>query len=275
MTLLKILLRLMKFEVIFIRKTYFSSKVVINMRIFKGKVLLGIILIGLSVAIYLIQIALFNDSRNTKFYFLQDMAFVPVQVLLVTLILDEILNIREKQLKVKKMDLIISTFYTELGITLIKTLSEFIINFDELKKDLNSNTNWSDINSHKMRKIINDFQVKADSRKGNLESLKCYLIDRKSYMLKVFENPNLMEHDVFTDMLWAIYHIADELDHRGDLLILQLEDSEHISGDIERAYKLLVSEWTYYMNHLNREYPYLYSLAERRNPFSDNEVIIH
>lgn len=244
-----------------------------TIRIFKGKLILGVLLISLSIAIYFLQIVLFNDSRNTEFYFLQDMAFVPLQVLFVTLILDEILNMREKQLKVKKMNLIISTFYSELGITLIKGLSEFILNFDQLKSELNANTNWSNINSQKMRKTINNFKVIADSRKGNLESLKNYLIDQKSYMLTVFENPNLMEHDAFTDMLWAIYHIADELDHREEILTLPQTDMQHISGDIERAYKLLVSEWTYYMNHLDREYPYLYSLAARKNPFSDNQVI--
>lgn len=246
-----------------------------TIRIFKGKLILGALLISLSIVIYFLQIVLFNDSRNTEFYFLQDMAFVPLQVLFVTLILDEILNMREKQLKVKKMNLIISTFYSELGITLIKGLSEFILNFDQLKSELNANTNWSNINSQKMRKTINNFKVIADSRKGNLESLKNYLIDQKSYMLTVFENPNLMEHDAFTDMLWAIYHIADELDHREEILTLPQTDMQHISGDIERAYKLLVSEWTYYMNYLDREYPYLYSLAARKNPFSDNEVIFH
>lgn len=243
-----------------------------RIRIFNRKLLLGIILISLSVSIYLLQIVLFKDTRNTEFYLLQDMAFVPLQVLLVTLILEEILNIREKQLKLKKMDLIISTFYTELGITLIKHLSEFILNFDQLKKALSADLNWSNTNSQKTRKIISAFNVQADSGKGNLESLKIYLIDSKRFMLKVFENPNLVEHDAFTDMLWAIYHIADELEHREDLLNLPQNDKQHIAGDIERAYKLLISEWTYYMNHLNREYPYLYSLAERKNPFSDSKV---
>lgn len=245
-----------------------------TIQIFRGNLLLGVILISISIAIYFLQIVLFNDSRNTMFYFLQDMAFVPVQVLLVTLILDEILNIREKKLKVKKMNLVISTFYTEMGTELIENLSGFIVNFEQLKNELEKNTNWSDKNSQEVRKIINKFKVVSDSHMGDLELLKSFLINQKNYMLTVFENPNLMEHDAFTDMLWAIYHIADELDNREEILTLPEKDMQHISGDIERAYKLLVSEWTYYMNHLNREYPYLYSLAARQNPFSDNDVVL-
>lgn len=244
-----------------------------TIRIFKEKLILGIILISFSIAIYFLQIVIFNDSKTTEFYFLQDMAFVPIQVLLVTLILDEILNIRERKLKVKKMNLVMSTFYSEMGTALIENLSEFIVNFDQLKNELDKITDWSDKNSQAVRKTINQFKVMADSSKGNLVSLSGFLIDNKSYLLKVFENPNLVEHDAFTDMLWAIYHIADELDNREEILTLPQEDMQHISGDIERAYKVLVSEWTYYMNYLNREYPYLYSLAARKNPFSDNEII--
>ena len=41
----------------------------------------------------------------------------------------------------------------------------------------------------------------------------------------------------------------------------------HLSGDITRAYGLLVREWLAHMEHLKREYPYLFSLAVRMNPF--------
>jgi hypothetical protein len=92
----------------------------------------------------------------------------------------------------------------------------------------------------------------------------------------MFENSNLLEHDTFTEMLWAVFHIADELESRESLDSLPKKDLEHLAIDISRGYKLLVYEWIYYMNHLKKEYPYLYSLAVRKNPFSDNcSVILH
>lgn len=243
-------------------------------RDFKGNLILGILLVSVSISIYLTQIFLFNDTKTTIFYFFQDMAFVPLQVLLVTLILDGILSKREKKLKVKRVNLLVNAFYVELGIELIKNLSVFILNFEDLKSEINQKVDWKKIKKHKIQKEFVKFQYKVDSRKGNLELLKSYLMNKKSFLLSLFENPNLMEHDVFTDMLWAIYHIADELNNREDLRDLPEKDMQHLSGDIERAFKLLVSEWTYYMDHLNKEYPYLYSLAVRRNPFSENEIRI-
>jgi hypothetical protein len=51
---------------------------------------------------------------------------------------------------------------------------------------------------------------------------------------------------------------------------LPKSDIEHIAGDIKRAYVLLVNEWLDYMMYLKDNYPYLYSLAMRTNPFDKN-----
>jgi len=39
---------------------------------------------------------------------------------------------------------------------------------------------------------------------------------------------------------------------------------------MKRAYILLVSQWLNYMKHLKSDYPYLFSLAVRMNPFDPN-----
>ena len=82
-----------------------------------------------------------------------------------------------------------------------------------------------------------------------------------------FENPNLLEHESFAELLWAVSHLSEELDHRQNLGNLTQTDSKHLAGDIERAYRLLMREWLSYMEHLKKEYPYLFSLAVRTNPF--------
>ncbi len=81
------------------------------------------------------------------------------------------------------------------------------------------------------------------------------------------ENPNILEHETFTDLLWAVFHLAEELENRVDVKNLSDTDYSHISGDMKRAYILLVSQWLNYMKHLKSAYPYLFSLAVRINPF--------
>lgn len=67
--------------------------------------------------------------------------------------------------------------------------------------------------------------------------------------------------------------MLDELENRSTLTGLPENDMNHLSLDIERAYELVIKEWVESMIHLKKEYPYLFSLAIRKSPFSDNEII--
>jgi hypothetical protein len=46
-------------------------------------------------------------------------------------------------------------------------------------------------------------------------------------------------------------------------------DLNHLANDIKRVYVLLTGQWVGYMRYLKRSYPYLFSLALRTNPFSE------
>lgn len=93
------------------------------------------------------------------------------------------------------------------------------------------------------------------------------LVGKRNFLVNLFQNPNLLEHESFTDLLWAVFHVTEELESRVDVKKLSDADCKHIAGDIRRAYVLLISEWLNYMKHLRSDYPYLFSLAMRTNPF--------
>jgi hypothetical protein len=86
-------------------------------------------------------------------------------------------------------------------------------------------------------------------------------------MVRLLENPLLLEHESFTDLLWAVFHLTEELDSRDSLEGLPGIDMEHLAGDAARAYERLTGQWLSYMEHLKKAYPYLFSLALRLNPF--------
>jgi len=92
-------------------------------------------------------------------------------------------------------------------------------------------------------------------------------------LLRLLENPNLLEHEQFTELLWAAFHLADELSHRSSVRDLPETDCRHLSGDIKRTHALLVREWLSHMEHLKVDYPYLFSLAIRTNPFDPNASV--
>jgi hypothetical protein len=242
------------------------------MKHLKWQILFGISLVTLSVIVYLVQIAIFKTPRDTFFYIFQDLAFVPISVLMVTLIIDQVLRIREKRALLKKMNMVIGAFFSEVGTDLLKQFSCFDLHYDMIRGNLIISNKWSDRNFFQIKKQLKDFDYKLDSKKGDLEVLKKFLTGKRSFLLGLLENPNLLEHEAFTDLLWAVFHLTEELNSRADTTGLPDTDYKHLSGDIKRAYVLLISEWLSYMKHLKVDYPYLFSLAVRTNPFDPDAL---
>lgn len=233
----------------------------------KWQIVFGTSLIALSICIYFVQIEIFRDSRDTFFYMLQDLAFVPISVLMVTLIIDQVLRIREKRIMLKKMNMVIGAFFSEVGTALLKSFAGFDLNYDKIRGNLLIKGDWSEQNFSQVRKRLGEYDYNVNSKKADLENLKHFLTGKRDFLLGLLENPNLLEHESFTDLLWAVFHLTEELASRKDLRGLPDTDYKHLSGDIKRAYIYLISEWVAYMKHLKVDYPYLFSLAVRTNPF--------
>lgn len=236
--------------------------------------LIGLFLVLSSIMIYYIQVVLFHDARNTFYYLFQDLAFLPLQVFIVTAILERILNARQKSDLKRKMNVVISAFYSEVGIQALSAMTEYVQNVIGVRRILDVSTNWKEEDFKSAIKEINSFQYEIRSENADLELLSQFLLEKRPFMLSLFENTNLFEHDTFTDMLWAVFHVTEELDSRDTLVSLPPKDLEHLSIDIKRAYQFLIVEWLYYMNHLKKEYPYLFSLAVRKSPFNENGSVI-
>ncbi|KAF1083745.1 hypothetical protein SPSYN_03094 [Sporotomaculum syntrophicum] len=218
-----------------------------------------------SAGIYLFQFLFFHDPEHTFFLILQNLAFLPIQALVVTLLLNKFLNMAQKQQNLKKINVVTSAFFSELGTSILSMLSKLNENYDELCRAIDiPELNRKNMNT--LKKSINEFNFKMDITPEHLASLGLVLIDKKSFMIGLLQNSNLLEHDSFTDMLWAVFHVADELQDR-NLQGLSQNDLEHLTSDILRAYRCLIIEWVDYMEYLRREYPYLYISAVRKSPF--------
>jgi hypothetical protein len=242
------------------------------MKHLKWQIFFGISLVSLSALVYLVQIEIFKTPRDTFFYIFQDLAFVPISVLMVTLIIDQVLRIREKRALLKKMNMVIGAFFSEVGTDLLKLFAHFDLHYETLSRNLIISDKWSEQDFSQIKKQLKGFDYKLDSKKSDLEVLKSFLTGKRNFLLGLLENPNLLEHESFTDLLWAVFHLTEELNARADTRGLPDTDYKHLSGDIRRAYVLLISEWLSYMKHLKVDYPYLFSLAVRTNPFDPDAL---
>src|SRR4030067_1554729 len=234
------------------------------------KIYLGLTLMALSLIFYLIHYAVFRDSHHIFLYLSGDIAFVFIQVLLVTMIIDQLLSRREKRSLLNKLNMVIGAFFSEVGTHLLKLFNQFDSYNDQIRKDLTENNDWSNKAFSNMNKRLKDYNHHIESQKGDLLALRVFLQGKREFLLALLENPNLLEHEAFTELLWAVFHLTEELSFREDLRQLPDTDYNHLSVDIQRAYHLLIVEWLAYMRHLRDSYPYLFSLAVRMNPFNPN-----
>ena len=238
--------------------------------ILNQRVILGLFLVFLSVLFYGLHYVIFRDAHHIFIYFVGDVAFVFIEVLLVTLIIHQVLSDREKRTMLKKLNMVIGAFFSEAGISLLKYFRNFDRNAEKISRHLLVADEWSKERFEQMQKALQNHDLKIDPHAGDLEGLQNFLMDKRSFLLRLLENPNLLEHELFTELLWAVFHLADELSHRTRISELSDSDYAHLAGDISRGYGLLIREWLAHMEHLKNEYPYLFSLAVRTNPFDPN-----
>ena len=228
--------------------------------------LIAFLLLAVSLALYGINYLVFGDMPAIETGFLGNLAFLPVYVLFVTLMIERVIKERERIAVRQKLNMVIGVFFSEAGTELLRHLTVFLLDSEELKHRLMVSSHWEDRDFQKAATFLLDYQLKIESRKGDLTRLRHFLKGKRDLMLRLLENPNLLEHDTFTNLLWAVFHLSQELEARQELTGLPGTDLNHLSGDINRAYAYLLREWIVYMRHLKNDYPYLFSLAVRTNP---------
>ena len=239
----------------------------------------GLILILTSTIIYSFVYMIFHDAKSVFFYIGIDLAFIPLEALILVLVIERVISNKEKAMMMEKLNMVIGAFFSEIGTDLLKEISSFDPDINDIKKNLKVAMGWEEQNFSESSQIIKnyDYSIPINPENKNsivlLKSLKSFLVDKRQFMLGLLENPNLLEHESFTDMLWAAFHLAEELENRDNLDNLPLSDYQHISLDIERVYSYLIYEWLQYMEHLMKNYPYLFSLALRTNPFDPDAKI--
>ena len=237
------------------------------MKSWKRQICFGLGLLGLSVLLYLMHFAIFHDLHHILIYLLGDVAFVPIEVLLVTLIIHELLSRREKLARMNKLNMAIGTFFSEAGAELLGKLAQCEAAPGEISQLLDVEAEWSDadFNSVSQKLACRKPEMKGEIRR--LDELCKFLLEKRDFFLRLLENPNLLEHESFTNVLWAVFHLSEELAHRDSFADLPNSDLQHLSGDMLRPYSQLLQHWLAYMRHLKHDYPYLFSLAIRTNPF--------
>lgn len=174
---------------------------------------------------------------------------------------------RERRQRMEKLNMVIGAFFSEVGTRMLVMFSDYDPQLDRIRSEILTATRCPDEEFLKISDRLKEYQYTVDIERVDLKGLRGFLAGKRTFLLRLVENPTLLEHEEFTDLLMAVFHLTEELIHREGLRDLPATDLVHIGGDIRRVYVMLVHQWLDYMRYLKSNYPYLFSLAIRTNPF--------
>ncbi len=174
---------------------------------------------------------------------------------------------RETQNRMRKVNMVLGVFFSEVGYRLLHLFAGYDKGIEEARAHLLVGANWSNEEFAAARRALKGIPLRVDGELVDQQGLSEFLAGKRGLLVGLLENPVLIEHEGFSEALLAVFHLTDELGCREGIDYLPGSDLEHLVGDMNRAYKRLVEQWIVYLGHLRTQYPYLYSLAVRKNPF--------
>lgn len=234
---------------------------------FNWEAKLALALVAMSLCIYSFKLVFLKNPSDTANYIFNALGFLPINVLLVTIVLNKLLAVRAKRERMEKMNMVIGTFFSEVGNDLITRIAKSDPSIERLKGSLVVGSDWDAEAFAAVRKTVAGYEYTIDTAAMDMPRLQEFLTSRRDFMLRLLENPVLLEHESFTNLLRAVFHLTEELRCRNDFACLPDTDYQHLAGDIRRVYEVLIIQWLDYMEYLKNNYPYLYSLEMRKNPF--------
>ena len=239
------------------------------MRLRRWQVEIAVTLIVAAIVVYSLRWFLFPSEgfhREMLRYLVDDVAFLFIQVLLVSMLLDGLMQRRQRETMLDKLNMIIGAFFSECGTDVLGRVARLDEELDDVRVDLLARPGWRAKDYERAKQAFRAHEPVIALSGGDLVALRERLDQEKTYLLSLLGNQALLEHQAFTDLLWAVTHLAEELHARVGFDALPPADRAHLVADVKRAYELLGVQWIDYLRHLQTQYPFLFSLAVRTNP---------
>ncbi|MDP4146734.1 MAG: hypothetical protein Q8936_20025 [Bacillota bacterium] len=239
------------------------------MKKYRHTLILSFYLLGTSFILYLINFAIFRDFHHIAIFVTEDLAFIPIEVLVTVVIIESLLGRRDRKKKKQKINILLEVFFEEVGNELLcklaandKNCCEFECFTFDIGKSFENNFD-------KLKNTINNHRNSIELEQQDINSIYELLLSNKDIFVKFLENPYLTEHDTFTDLLQAVSHLYHEIRFRKNNNAFSEADMIHLREDAQRVYKYLSEEWLVYMDYIQNEYPFAYNLAIQNVPFAE------
>ncbi len=117
---------------------------------------------------------------------------------------------RESAVRLRKMNMLVGVFFSEIGTSLLRIFSAVDPEIGEIREALVISTTWSDTDFASAGSVISGHKPLIRSTSLDLPDLNRFLSQNKTLMLAMLENPYLIEHDTFTELMQALFHLTEE-----------------------------------------------------------------
>lgn len=222
----------------------------------------------LSAFFYILHYLIFRDFHHIAIFALHDIAFLPLEVILVSLVFERVLDDAHHNEQRGKINMIESIFFNESGSDMLRYLLLCDPESEKLCRAMCIADDWEYADFDRAHRFAEDYSFTVDPERTDFFALHYHLSNRHKYFLKVIENPALMDHESFTDLILAMYHLWEELDFRTDLYQLSDEDKQNLCSITSDVYRLLTHEWLLNVRYTKRHQEHRFACAMRTNPFS-------
>ncbi len=186
---------------------------------------------------------------------------------IVTTVTQMLIQRNQNRVRRHRLNMLIGVFYTEIGNRLLRILTRFDPEIDTIRQEFFVHDKYTEVEFIQLRRRLQQYDFTISPDTIDLDELLDFLKEKGDLLIRELENPDLIEHEYFTELLWAVVHLRDELVSRDSLSGLPESDLAHLANDVVRIYRLLTLQWINYMQYLKGAYPFLFSLALRTNPF--------
>lgn len=234
------------------------------------------LLISISAGIFGFKLLVFGDSgeSDTFSWIINSLGFLPIEILIVTVIINRLLTARAKREQQEKIRMVVGVFFSEVGDILLRKMVKWDKAPETLRSKMQVEKSWTKGQFASAKENAALLCTQTAPGPDDLTDIRELLVRNHGFLLRLIENPVFLEHYSVSKLLQDLFHLSEELENRGDIHTLPMTDLMHLTGDVNRVYCQLTNAWLEHMEYLSKNYPYLLSLSLRKSPFLLEDKIV-
>lgn len=228
-----------------------------------------LLLLCASALLYAIHYLIFRDLHHLTIFGLHELAFVPLEVILVTLGLDQLVEKTHREEARSKVSIIETLYFNESGGTMLRYLTSFDPDAARLRELLQVTEDWHSSDFRQAIRQLKSYPFLLDLDRIDFFGLHYHLSQRHEYYRSMLENPALTQSEAFTEMIMKIYLLWEELDGRTNLYQLPEKDRNYLAELLHEIYRELTEYWLDNVYNHSIHNRFRLHRAIESNPFLD------